>query len=238
MDNIRKIAIFLALFTVLTAYSFGETLYSFSTGFYRFSEQYIEENYSRELDGVSLMIALNYFPEKFPLGWFIKTSIGGATGGFEWKDDTMDPLNLYSSSDIRLSVGPSIRLKMGSIIQVPISIGPVFTNYREENSYYHTYVYDYDDPHSYSSDSAFFEAFNLGALADVSIVINPFRRLTIVNGLTASYDFMRWERGYMQMNYRSLNSVNFKEQKFSALTIGFYIGIGVRFEASKDQKKD
>jgi len=233
MNNTRKIAMFLALFAGLAVCTFGETLYSFTLGFSRGSEQFPDKNYNREQDSIGLLMSVNYYPDNFPLGGFFRASVGGVTSGFEWKDDAMNTLDIYSSTDLRFSLGPSIRLKAGSAVQIPISLGVAFGNYREED------YYSYNNDDDYSSGTSYYEALNLGALADVSLVIVPSRRFIIVNGITATFDFMRWERGFMQMNYRNISSRTFREEKFSSFTFGFYTGIGLRFGgASSGKAKD
>ena len=221
MDNTKKFAIFLVLLAGFAALSFGETLYSFSTAYFRSSEQFHDEKYGRELDGICFKVLLNHYPDNFPLGWYMQANLGGYVTGYEWKEDSMASLSFYSSSDIRFSFGPSYRLKTGSIIIVPVSLGPVITNYREEN-------------YSYTSDnSGFYDAFNLGAMLNLSVVINPYRWFTIVNGLMVSYDFIRWEKGYMQTNYRDIYTGHFRQTNYGALSIGFYMGIGLRFENAR-----
>ena len=219
MNNTRKIVIFLALFAGFAVCSFAETFYSFSTGLYRLSEQYSEENYGRELDGINLMIAFNYYPDKFYLGFYVQTFIGAIGKGYELKDDNMDSVNIDSTRDIRLSIGPSLKLQVGEKIKFPISIGPIVTFYEEENS------------NNFSGKSEFFEALNFGVLGDVSIVVNPSGWFFFKSGISFSWDLFRMERG---MNTRrELYNVQFKEMKYgaySAYTAVIYMGIGVRFE--------
>ncbi|MCL2442822.1 MAG: hypothetical protein FWD13_05075 [Treponema sp.] len=219
----RKIAILIVLLVGFAAFSFADTLYSLPMGISRLYEQYPDENYGRDLDGVHFDVALNHFPGKSPLGWFIRTSIGSSISGLEWKDDFLDTFNVYTSMDLRVSAGVSFKLLGGSLIQVPISFGPVVSNYREE-------IYS----NSYYGSNGYFEAFNLGALLDLSIVVNPFKRFTIINGITAIYDFKRLERGFMDSHLRSISNSTFEEVDYRALKVSYYFGVGLRFDNSSN----
>jgi len=218
MSNIRKTVIFIILFTCFTVYSFGDIFYSFSLGLNRLNEQYPDDNYGKELNGISLVMSLNYYPEKIPLGWFIRTSLGGMTTGYEWKDNAIESISFDSSTDLSISMGPSYSIKMGSIMYIPISIGPLVTSYREEAFGY----YDEDI-------KGFYDAVNIGAILDIGVIINPVRRFIITNNIIASYDFARWERGYMSTSFHDIHNGNFKYVNYSAFNLGFYFGLGMRF---------
>ena len=216
MNNVRKTVIFLILFACITVYSFGDIFYSFSLGINRLNEQYPDEDYGRELNGISLVMSLNYYPEKSPLGWFIRTSLGGLTTSYEWMGNSIESLSFDSSTDLSLSLGPSF-VFTGPIIYIPISIGPLVTSYREE-------AYGY-----YEDVEGFYEAVNIGALLDIGVIINPARRFIITNSIIVSYDFARWERGNMTTSYREIRSGNFYYTNYSAFNVGFYFGLGIRF---------
>jgi hypothetical protein len=226
MNNTRKFALFLILFVIFSANVFAETLYSFSTNYFRISEQYPDINYGRDFDGISFIAMLNHYPENFFLGWFVRPSIGLYVSGFEWKGDDMVSITPYSSSDIRISAGPSYRLIKGDVITVPVSLGVSVGSYREEQ--YSSY---YDEHDNYVTDSGFFEAINVGAIADINVVINPWRWFSIVTGLSASMDFLRWERGNMESAYRTISGGQFKNINYYAVSIGFYLGFGMRFKS-------
>ena len=220
MKNSRKIALFLVLFVGFTAYSYGESFYSMAFGFNRSFEQYPSENYGRDLDGSYFDVMLHYYPEEFPLGWFLKTSFGSYQNGIEWMDDKLQPLSAYSISDIRISAGPSMKLQLGQRIHFPLSMGLVFSNYWEESDYGNYFDGYY---------SNFYRALNIGLSGDVAIVINPFRRFTIINGLNLSWDFLHWERGYVQGNLRNINNGRFNLVNYHAFKMTFFMGIGLRF---------
>jgi len=215
MKNTRKIALLLILLIGLSTFAFGDTFYSMSGGFYRLYEQYTKEDYGRAMDGGNFIVTLNYYPEEDPLGWYLRTSFGGARRGFHWKGESMDSLYLYSTSDIQISAGPSYKYQLGSIIYIPLSLGPVFTNYREE-----FYGYNNDNFH---------RALDLGLMGDISVVINPYKWLTFINGINVSWDFLRWESGYVQSEYRKISSGRFRHVNYQAFKIGFYLGAGLRF---------
>ncbi|MDR2543049.1 MAG: hypothetical protein LBC80_06330 [Treponema sp.] len=221
----NKFAIFLILFASLAVGSFAETLYGGSVNIYRTYEQYPKENCGRDLTGVSFYMSLNHFPGDSSFGWYIKTSIGGYIDGDEWKDnEPMETSNIYSSFDLRLSAGPSYLLKAGSMILVPISVGPVLSRYREETSD--------GDYGIFSTRDGFFETLNMGLLLDAAVVINPTKRFTITNGITINWDFLRWEKGNAKLNYRDIDSGRFKNARYNAFKLGYYFGVGMRFDGS------
>jgi len=242
MNKVLKLIIIFTLLTGLAANSFGETLYGFSLWFNRIYEQYPNLDYGRDFNGVHFDIMLNNYPGSLPLGWYVKTSFGGSSSGLEWQGNDIKPLDFYSSSDIRLSIGPSYLFKTGNKLLFPISLGPILTNCRENGSYY---IYD-DDERTYNEDvyyssawrSSFYETFNLGFFMEAAFVINVVKRLTLISGLTMSIDFLKWERGYVQTNFRDLNNGKFNREKFIATNLGFFTGIGLRFEGTKKNEEE
>ena len=230
-NNLIKTILFLALFAGFAANSFGETFYNSSLGYTRLYEQYNDDNFGRDLDGINFEAYLVNFSGRSPLGWYLKTSIGGYFSGTEWKDDTVALADIYSATDVRLSAGPSFTLRADSNLQVIISCGPVIANYREELNeydYYDELYYDYDNV------SGFFEAITVGALGDIGIVLTAFNRFTVITGIAVSYDFLRWEKGLnADMTYRSIHSGSFNEVNYNALKVSLYFGIGLCFENAK-----
>jgi len=224
----RKIVLFMVLFAGITAYSFAETIFTSTLNFTRLYEQYTDENIGRDLEGVSFDISINYYPGRSPLGWYVKTSLGSSIAGTEWKSDAVAAADIYSSTDIRFSLGPSLVLRAGSKLLIPISIGPIVSNYREEiNEYY----YDY---YGSTNNTGFFEALNVGALADIGIVLNPFRRFAIKTGVSVSWDILRWEKGLNATTaFRTINSGEFTQVNYSAYKISLYFGLGLCFENTR-----
>jgi len=238
MKNPVKIVLLLILFAGFAVCSFGDTFLSMSGGFYRLTEQYPTDGYGRDLDGGNFIISLNHYTDTSPLGWFFRTSFGEFYSGFEWLEEPGKPTQLesqriYNSSDIQISGGPSVRLKLGSIIHVPISLGPAFTFYREENNdggYNYWGWYDYEN-------NGFYRAYNLGLLADASIIINPYRWLTITAlGVCASWDFLHWESGNSVNRLRAINNGRYELKDYHGVKIGFHFGVGFRFDNPNGRK--
>jgi len=223
MNTIKKVAILLAFLVAFSSFLYADTLYNISVSISRLYEHYPDEDYGRDLEGVSFEMTLNHFPGGGAFGWFLRTSIGSNISGFEWKGDQIESTYIYSSTDLRLSGGPSYRILAGSMIEIPISLGLSFSNYREETHY------DYYS--SYYGSTGFFESLNLGLLCDLSVVINYLNQFTIVNGLTINWDFLHWERGNATMNYRNINSGRLRWENYSAFKICYYFGIGWRFNS-------
>jgi hypothetical protein len=228
MNNMGKFAIFLVLLAGLSVYSFAETFYGFSTGLFRTTEQFFDENYGKELDGININLDINHYP-KSAFGWFIHGSAGAGISGFDWTDTFMSSLDAYSITDLRLSFGPSFKLVSGTSLVIPISIGPSIGNTREESYYY----YYYDDYYYYYDDyygDAFKETINIGVFADLSVILTLFKWLSIRTGISATWDFIRFERNGLQMNFRSAFNDQFTSLSFSSLNICVYSGIGIRIE--------
>jgi hypothetical protein len=259
MVNLRKIAIFIIVFAGVTSFSFADTLYSFSTGLIRLNEQYPDEDYGRDLDGFSLNFMLNHYKENSPLGWFVRTSFGGLMNGYEWTEDDWDwdSDTALSYTGFRISTGPSFRIRVGSLIQIPISIGPVFSTYRKQGSYWQSHNYPYANYHivvpepkdppvvedppienppieyppeispSYHED--YYETFNFGVLCDAAFIINPFGRLTFINGISISWEFLHWEKNYgsSPLSYRNTANARLRNPNYSAITVDFYFGVGI-----------
>ena len=229
-----KIALFLILFAGIGAYSYAETIFTTSIGVNRLYERYLDEENGRDLNGVFFDLTVNNYPGKSRIGWYVKTIIGTQNGGIEWQGESIRSSTSYSSTDIRLSLGPSFTLRPGSKIQIPISIGPVASNYREENYSYGGHDYYTNSEYDYGySDLGYYEALGVGALADVSIVLVPRRQFALITGITASYDFLRWEKGISETSFRKINLGNFNKINYSGIKVGLYFGLGFRFDNSK-----
>ena len=236
MKNLVKIVLFLVIFSVFTVYSFGETFFGMSGGYYRLHELYPEEDYGRDLEGAAFIISLNHYPEATPLGWFFRTSIGGIVTGIEWYENEFEPIRIMGSTDIQISTGPSMKLNLGSIIHIPISLGPAFTFYREDN-----YIWNESRGqwgYYNESERGFLRAYNLGLLADASILINPYKWLSInAFGLNVSWDFLHWESGFTEGKFRSINHGRDKLQNYHGVKLGFYFGAGFRFDNPNGGRK-
>ena len=228
MNNMGKFAIFLVLLAGLSVYSFAETFYGFSTGLFRLTEQFFDENNGKEVDGININIDINHYP-KSSLGWFIHGSAGAGIYGFNWDDTFMSSIDAYSTTDLRLSFGPSFKLVSGTSLVVPISIGPSIGNTREE-SYYYIYYEDYSYYDDYYYSDLFRETINLGVFADIAVILTIFKWLSIRTGISVTWDFIQFERNGLQMNFSNSFDDQIKNLNFSAFNICVYSGIGIRFE--------
>ena len=214
MSKIKRIIIVFTLLTGFTAFSFGESFYSLTTGLYRFSETYLDEAYGRELDGLNVNFSLTYFPQKFFLGFFLQTSFQGFINGYEW-GDTAAMKNLESTIyDIRFYMAPSARLKLGNKLRIPLSLGLVVPLFREE---------------SWSS-SNFYEVIGMGLFLDAALVFNPSRWFFLRHGFTVEWDFLHAERGIMDSQLRNFQTIRYSVPSYAAFFGSIYFGIGIRIE--------
>jgi hypothetical protein len=211
MNITGKFAVVLVLLTGLSVFSFADTFYGFSVGAFRFNEQFGDE-YGRELDGLNFSIDISHFPGKSPIGWFIHGSAGASFSAYEWTEDSMSSLDVYSLTDLRLSIGPVLKIVSGSKVAIPISLGPSIANYHEEDNSY---------------DASVYETVNIGFFADVAVFFIPVRWLFLKTGISASWDFMQFERKGIQFSNRKNF---FEDNSYNALNIGLYYGIGIRFQ--------
>ena len=234
MSILKRIAILTVLLTGIAAYSFADVLYNMTAGIFRVSEEFKDEEYCRDLNGVNLNMGLYLYPGSSPLGLYFSASIGALVSAYEWYEDDMDSVDFYSAEEIKFCLGPSIRLNSKGKIFFPISAGAAVSNYREEN-----YSYDYDsDSDTTKSNSSFYEALTLGAFGDIGIVVNPSKLLTLNSGISVAYNFLRLERGRLQSDIRNTFNREFTNVNYGAYAINFYMGIGMRFNNAKDKKRD
>jgi len=229
MKTIRKTALALGLFLGLSGLSFGDTLYSWSLGYYRLGDQFPSEDFGRSQNGITFNFVFYYFPDNpLPLGFFAKTSFGAFTSGYEWKgDDQLQSLDDYrgSNADVRVSLAPSYRLRLGEKVQIPISFGPAFGIYWEKSDPPTYYVSG-----STNEESFYYESLNFGIMADVALLIIPRTRFFLKQGLSVEWDFLHLERGEMKMTYRETRNTRFKGKQYFALGFSVYFGVGLLFE--------
>jgi len=222
----RKIALALGLFLGLAGLSFGDSFFSLALGYYRLSDQFPQEEFGRSQNAAVFNLACYYFPAKqIPLGLFVKTSIGAFGSGYEWKgDDQIKSLADYNgvNRDIRLCIAPSFKFKLGEKVHIPISFGPSFGFYWEEND---SSLYSY-----YTDESFYYEALNFGIMGDIALIFVPSRRFFLKQGLSLEFDFLHAERGEMKMNYRQTRNTRFRGASYLALGFTAYFGVGLRFE--------
>lgn len=208
----RKIIIIMILLLGIGGISFAETYHSFSTGYYRLSDIFFKDNFGRELNGVNVNFSFYYFPGKSPMGLFIQTTFGAFTSGYEWKgDDEMDSIDYDSIADLRIAFTPSLKLQLGPKVRIPFSLGPALCMYRENGG------------------RSFYEAFNLGLMADTSIIFTPGRHFFLRPGVGLGWDILHVEKGEMSMSFRDTKRNRAHITPYSALAFSLYFGVGIRF---------
>jgi len=209
----------LVLLTGFTTFSFGEAFYGFTTGLYRLSEAYVKEYYGRDMDGVNFNFSITYFPEKSIFGVYSQTSLGVISSAYEWDNEDMLTLSSNVVYDFRFYLAPSLKLQLGEKLRIPVSLGPVFTIFREEGWSY------YDD----SDGGSFYEAIGMGVFVDAAFVFNPSRWFFLRSGVTAGWDFLRIERGHMISDLREADRTPFYGSvPYAAFYGTIYFGIGIR----------
>ena len=222
----KRTALILMLFLGLAAYSYGETLYSLTTGYYRLSERFRNDDFGRGNNGVVFNFAFYHYPENTLLGFFGRTSFGSFTSGYEWRGEhDMTAIDSWDRStfDLRICLAPSYKLNLGTRVNIPFALGPVFSFYREE---FNSWSPD-------SSRNSYYEAMNLGIMGDASIIIfpiRPSRGLFLKQGISVGWDFLRLERGEMLMEYRNTRNPRFKTVSYSGITLFVYFGLGLKFD--------
>jgi hypothetical protein len=223
-----KLALAMALFLGFAAASYGEALYGFAVGYYRLSEEFPGEDYGRVQNGTNINLTFHYFPDGSFFGFIARTYFGILGSGYGWKgDQEMQTIDSRKASDLRISVGPSFKIKLGHMVTIPLALGPVFSFYWEEgdNSWLPDGTYEYK--------RSYYEALNLGIMGDVSIVIAPFRSLDWLffkQGFYFGWDFLRFEKGEMMMEYRHSYSTRYKDPEYSAFAFAVYFGLGVHLD--------
>ena len=207
----------LVLLTGFTAFSFGEAYYGFTTGLYRLSETYLDEYYGRDIDGVNFNFSITYFPGKSIFGVYSQTSLGAVSSAYEWDKKDMLPLSSNVVYDFRFYLAPSLKLQLGEKLRIPVSLGPVFTIFREEGWSY------------YDSNGSFYEAIGLGLFVDAAFVFNPSRWFFLRSGITAGWDFLHIERGQMSSDLRTADrSPFYGASPYAAFYGTIYFEIGIR----------
>ncbi|MDR0502107.1 MAG: hypothetical protein LBH16_02170 [Treponema sp.] len=230
MNNLKKIAIILVLITGVSAYSFGDILYNMTIGVFRSYEEFKDDDYLRDLNGISFNTGLNIYPGESPLGLYFLSSFGSVNSAYEWLENNMEMADFYSAEEIKLSIGPSIKLNPKGKIFFPVSAGAVFSNYREE-------YYDYYSENT-DSNSSFYEAITLGLFGDIGLIVNPSKHFTFNSGISFAWNFLRSERGRIQSDSRNTFNREFTNAGYSSFTITLYTGIGMRFNNPGEKRAD
>ena len=128
--------------------------------------------------------------------------------------------------DLRFVAAPSFRLRVGSKLFFPFSIGPslVFTSERtREQLVSGSYGLSANTFKDYE-----YQSFSGGINADIALVFVPRRSFMLKPGIFFDYMFLRAENGQMRMNYRVTDNARFKDVPYSAFNFGFYLTLGAR----------
>jgi len=229
MGIFKKSALALALLMGLTVFTYGDTMYDISVGYYRLGEEFFKDDFGRGQNGVNGVFTFYYFPKTTLLGFFFRTSFGGFAAGYEWKgNEETESFDNLSASDLRICFAPSYRFSLGSRVSLPVALGPVFSIYSEEN-----YRSWYDDIGDYQYRKTFYEALNLGIMGDVAIIITPFdsyKWFFIKQGFSFGWDFLHAEKGEMNMTYRQIRNARYNVIPYSAFAFSVFFGVGLQLE--------
>jgi hypothetical protein len=228
MGILKKTALALALFVGLAVFAYGETSYDLSVGYYRLGEEFFNDDFGRGQNGMNVSFSLYHFPQTTLLGFLFRTSFGGFISGYEWKgNEETETFDSLSSSDLRIYLAPSYKLNLGSRVDLPLTLGPVFTIYWEENSGSSQVGNDYQ------SWKTYYEALNLGIIGDITIIITPsdtYKWFFIKQGISFGWDFLHAEKGEMRMAYRHTRNARYNPVPYSSFAFSVFFGVGLQFE--------
>ena len=232
MKTLKKCAIVLALWTILAANSFGETFFGTAGGLYRLGDVYTDDDYGRSMTGSSFVLSFHHFSGTSPLGITTQLYFGNLYGGMEWNNSgDMRSLgyNDPDISDLRIFIAPSYNLRLGSMVKIPFALGPAFSLYTEQGYIgikTATDIWEYKD--------TYYEALGLGLVGNGTLYFSPFsQRLKILNfmcGFSVEWDFLRLERGEMNMHYRETRSVGFNGVPYMSLGFTIFFGMGLSLD--------
>ncbi|MDR2952665.1 MAG: hypothetical protein LBU82_05430 [Treponema sp.] len=225
----RKIVLLILLIAGIAAFSYSEAYIGTSLAFNYMSDYFIDEDYGRNTDGTNFILSFHYFPIKAPLGFLTQVTIGSSYQGFEWKGDTeSDTLDSYSVWDFKLCVAPSYRFRLGERVQIPLSLGPVFSFNSEEGYYDPDYGYEGFLPRSRNT---LYYTIDIGLSADAAIVVSPAKKyFFIMGGLSFGWDFLHFEKGEMYSSYREFKSNRYKFAPYMGFNFSAYLGVGFSFD--------
>jgi hypothetical protein len=226
MNNFKRIAALLALFSGLAVFSYGETFYSFTVGLIRVNDLFPEEDFARTLLGANVNFAFLYVSEKSPWGVFSQTTLFNPTSINETKGEELLQSDYSNAWDLRICVAPTYTFKPGLKTRIPISLGPVFILSGE----------DYYD--GQADAQKFYEAWGMGLFLDVSFIVlfdtwlfgNSSNSFFLRNGFSLGFDFLRMEKGAMESEFRTRGSVRLKNVPYFAVPVSIFFGIGFSFD--------
>ena len=214
----KKYAILLVFLSAVTL-SYGQNYIGFNLGTNFFTDKYTDDNYSRKQFGYSTGISYYFFKEDFPLGLYGNISLGGSS---PWQEDnSRENMKARKSRivDFRLAVAPSFRFKLGSVLFIPLSLGPIFVFTNEKST---EKLISGETDYSYQTLSG-------GLNANAAVVIVFPNGFFIRPGISLDWLFLRAEKGEMRMNYRTTHNKSFEKTPYYAISLGLYFGFGMKF---------
>jgi hypothetical protein len=223
--NLKRQIILIALLGT-AALLFSEGFYSIDSGLNFFTDHYPKDNYSRVQSAWNFG-ASGYYYLKDDFGLFGRSTIAS---GRAWSEANVRESMLARRNkifDFRLIASPAYRFKLGKVVQLPLSLGPVFI-FNDETSKENTYstggISGGIDAKTYS-----YQALSLGLNLDATFNYVLKSGFTIKQGLSLDYVFLRAEKGEMRMNYRATHNPGYIGTPYYALNFGFYFGLGHSF---------
>ena len=158
------------------------------------------------------------------MGLYARTSFGTFGSGHEWKGDVdLRPLD-SSPSDLRICFAPSYKFQLGSKVSLPVSVGPVFSLFWEEDYYWES---------NYENTSSYYESIKLGLMADAAIILSLFdsaQWFFFQQGFNLGWDFINFERGERRTDYRPTRKTRYDGVPYSAFVFSVYFGVGIKLE--------
>jgi len=226
-----KIQTIIILLIVCSApLTFGEEFYGLGAGINIFTDHFPQDgysDYSRNQISTNLITTFYYFPTDYFLGLYARASVGGSSLLMERNAREEMKARKSNIFEFRTVVSPSFRLRAGTKIQFPFSIGPVFMYTNEKTS-----------ERTFSSDVGYsgavtkeynYQSISGGINGDITLMFIPSRHFYFRQGISMDYIFLRTEKGEMRMNYRATHNNKFTGVRYSAFNFSFHFGLGLRF---------
>lgn len=225
MRHLKKQIIFLALLTT-AAVLFGEGYYSIDTGANFIIDHYTGENYTRVQSAWSFGgSGYCYLADDF--GLFFRSTVASGMAWHEANERESMLARKNKIFDFRLIASPSYRFKLGKVLQLPLSLGPVFV-FNNETAIEKIYVLS-SMSSGIKETNYSYQALSLGLNADIALNFVLRDGFTIKQGFLLDYIFLRAEKGEMRMNYRTTHNPRYQGTPYYALNFGFYFGLGHSF---------
>ena len=228
MGIFKKIALALALCIGLAVFAYGETKYDFSIGYYRLGEEFFNDDFGRGENGVNVNFSLYHFPQTTLLGFLFRISFGNFISGYEAKgNEETQAFENMSASDLRIYFAPTYKFDLGPRVSLPLTLGPVFSIFWEENS---------GPPDGYAEYQwwkTYYEALKLGIMGDITFIITPsdtYKWFFIKQGISFGWDFLHSEKGEMRTAYRHIRNARYTVVPYSAFAFSVFFGVGLQFE--------